>query len=72
MERKFIYGKTFGNGYEFRIYDILEENIGNYYELIFDEKFKGKFNDLKSAISEGENIFKTQFADKEHCDIYKI
>ena len=59
-ERKFIYGKAFGNGDNYKIYNIIDKNI-DYFEMMFNDVLQEKkFDTLKSAIKEGEEIFKTK------------
>lgn len=70
MERKFVFGKVFGNRDDcYQIYNIIDNNT-NYYELEFNGKLQEKkFDSLKSARIEGETIFKAQFIGRNPYDI---
>jgi hypothetical protein len=70
MERKFVFGKSFGKSENnYQIYNIIDNDI-NYYELVFNEKLQEKkFDSLESARKEGECIFKAQYIDRHPYDI---
>lgn len=70
MERKFVFGKSFGKSENnYQIYNIID-NDTNYYELVFNEKLQEKkFDSLKSAQKEGEVIFKSQYIGRHPYDI---
>ena len=70
MERKFVFGKSFGKSENnYQIYNIIDIDT-NYYELVFNEKLQEKkFDSLKSARKEGECIFKAQYIGRHPYDI---
>ena len=55
-ECKFIYGKAFGSGDGYRIYDVTD-NGKSYYELQFNEEFVNNFETFDDAKKHGEDMY---------------